>query len=59
MGRFKQPGNKFSNFDVNASPARSATMHFASLTPSGAREADFEPQRETPLPKAEAQCSSR
>ncbi|WP_269749719.1 hypothetical protein [Burkholderia ubonensis] len=44
---------------MNASPARSATMHFASLTPSGARKADFEPQRETPLPKAEAQCSSR
>ncbi|AXF23807.1 hypothetical protein CUJ89_25850 [Burkholderia pyrrocinia] len=39
-------------------PARGATMHFVSLTPSGTREADFEPERETPLPKNEARCSS-
>ncbi|MCU9954373.1 hypothetical protein OEJ37_13520 [Burkholderia sp. BKH01] len=40
-------------------PAQGAAMHFVSLTPSGAREADFEPGRDTPLPKAETQCSSR
>ncbi|MEN2475485.1 hypothetical protein [Burkholderia sp. GS2Y] len=39
-------------------PARGATMHFVSLTPSGTREADFEPEQETPLPKREAPCSS-
>ncbi|WP_431822875.1 hypothetical protein [Burkholderia sp. F1] len=39
-------------------PAHGTTMHFVSLTPSGTREADFEPQRETPLPTTQAQCSS-
>ncbi|WP_419689183.1 hypothetical protein ACN22W_20430 [Burkholderia theae] len=39
-------------------PARGATMHFVSLTPSGTREVDFEPEQETPLPKREAPCSS-
>ncbi|WP_051138036.1 hypothetical protein [Burkholderia cepacia] len=39
-------------------PARSGTMHFVSLTPSGTREADFDTARETPLPKADAQCSA-
>ena len=29
-------------------------MHFVSLTPSGTREADFEPARETPMPKRSA-----
>lgn len=37
-------------------PARGGTMHFVSLTPSGTREADFDAARETPLPKADAQC---
>ncbi|HKT63096.1 MAG TPA: hypothetical protein VJR91_05925 [Burkholderia sp.] len=37
-------------------PARGGTMHFVSLTPSGTREADFDPARDTPLPKADAQC---
>ncbi|RQR40325.1 hypothetical protein DIE23_01380 [Burkholderia sp. Bp9143] len=40
-------------------PARGGTMHFVSLTPSGAREADFDTARETPLPKADAQCPSQ
>lgn len=38
--------------------ARGGTMHFVSLTPSGTREADFDTARETPLPKADAQCST-
>lgn len=40
-------------------PAQGAAMHFVSLTPTGTREADFDPERDTPLPKAETQCSSR
>ncbi|KVG29767.1 hypothetical protein [Burkholderia diffusa] len=39
--------------------ARGGTMHFVSLTPSGTREADFDTARETPLPKADAQCPNR
>ncbi|KWD55379.1 hypothetical protein WL68_36660 [Burkholderia cepacia] len=39
-------------------PARGNAMHFVSLTPSGTREADFEPARDTPMPKREAPCSS-
>ncbi|KWC77076.1 hypothetical protein WL58_28415 [Burkholderia cepacia] len=39
-------------------PARGSAMHFVSLTPSGTREADFEPARDTPMPKREAPCSS-
>ncbi|VBB13566.1 hypothetical protein [Burkholderia stabilis] len=39
-------------------PARGASMHFVSLTPSGTREADFEPDQETPLPKGDVPCSS-
>ncbi|KAG8155563.1 hypothetical protein [Burkholderia catarinensis] len=39
-------------------PARGTAMHFVSLTPLGTREADFEPERDTPLPKNEARCSS-
>jgi hypothetical protein len=37
-------------------PARGGAMHFVSLTPSGTREADFDTARNTPLPKADAQC---
>ncbi|HEF5869994.1 TPA: hypothetical protein SAY52_000551 [Burkholderia cenocepacia] len=40
-------------------PARGTAMHFVSLTPSGLREADFEPERGTPMPKNEATCSRR
>lgn len=40
-------------------PAQGAAMHFVSLTPTGTREADFDPERDAPLPKAEMQCSSR
>ncbi|RQS21588.1 hypothetical protein DIE03_31530 [Burkholderia sp. Bp8992] len=39
-------------------PARGTAMHFVSLTPAGTREADFEAERDTPLPKGEAPCSS-
>lgn len=39
-------------------PARGSAMHFVSLTPSGTREADFEPAHDTPMPKREAPCSS-
>ncbi|RQT34693.1 hypothetical protein [Burkholderia contaminans] len=39
-------------------PGSGTTMHFVSLTPSGTREADFEPAHETPLPKREVPCSS-
>lgn len=39
-------------------PGGGTTMHFVSLTPSGTREADFEPEHETPLPKSEVTCSS-
>ncbi|WP_176096433.1 hypothetical protein [Burkholderia cepacia] len=39
-------------------PARGNAMHFVSLTPSGTREADFEPAHDTPMPKREAPCSS-
>lgn len=39
-------------------PARGTAMHFVSLTPSGMREADFEPARDTPMPKNEVSCSS-
>ncbi|CAB3968514.1 signal peptide protein [Burkholderia aenigmatica] len=39
-------------------PARGDAMHFVSLTPSGTREADFEPEHETPLAKSEVRCSS-
>jgi hypothetical protein len=34
-------------------------MHFVSLTPSGAREADIEPERDTPLQKVNATCARR
>ncbi len=44
---------------IAAFAARAGTMHFVSLTPSGTREADFDTAQETPLPKADAQCSSR
>ncbi|WP_175958861.1 hypothetical protein [Burkholderia pyrrocinia] len=40
-------------------PAQGAAMHFVSLTPSGARETDFEPQRDTPLSKNEVPCANR
>ncbi|RQU43622.1 hypothetical protein DF147_16600 [Burkholderia cenocepacia] len=39
-------------------PARGTVMHFVSLTPSGMREADFEPKQDTPMPKNEATCSN-
>ncbi|MCA3832065.1 MAG: hypothetical protein IOC29_21610, partial [Burkholderia sp.] len=39
-------------------PARGTSMHFVSLTPSGTREADFEAERDTPMPKGEVPCSS-
>ncbi|KVQ26899.1 hypothetical protein [Burkholderia cepacia] len=39
-------------------PARGNTMHFVSLTPSGTREADFEPAHDTPMPKSAVPCSS-
>ena len=39
-------------------PAQGAAMHFVSLTPSGAREADFEPGRDTPLSKNEVPCAN-
>ncbi|HDR8878977.1 TPA: hypothetical protein QDA74_004505, partial [Burkholderia territorii] len=42
---------------IAAFAARAGTMHFVSLTPSGAREADFDTARESPLSKADAQCS--
>ncbi|WP_175863137.1 hypothetical protein [Burkholderia cepacia] len=43
---------------ITGFPARGNAMHFVSLTPSGTREADFEPARDTPMPKREAPCSS-
>ncbi|RKU04339.1 hypothetical protein C7H84_05300 [Burkholderia sp. Nafp2/4-1b] len=43
---------------IAAFPARGGTMHFVSLTPTGAREADFDTAREAPLPKGDAQCQS-
>ena len=39
-------------------PGSGTAMHFVSLTPSGTREADFEPARETPMPKSAVPCSS-
>ncbi|MCA7948655.1 hypothetical protein LGM43_00050 [Burkholderia seminalis] len=39
-------------------PARGTAMHFVSLTPSGTREADFEPGRDTPMPNDAARCPS-
>ena len=39
-------------------PGSGTAMHFVSLTPSGTREADFDPAHETPLPKNEVPCSS-
>ncbi|WP_420874387.1 hypothetical protein [Burkholderia arboris] len=39
-------------------PARGTAMHFVSLTPSGTREADFEAERDTPMPNGEVPCSS-
>ncbi|AOI88728.1 hypothetical protein [Burkholderia pseudomultivorans] len=39
-------------------PARDDTMHFVSLTPAGAREADFDPQRETRSPDVGNACSN-
>ncbi|MDF3086706.1 hypothetical protein KPB01_39040, partial [Burkholderia sola] len=39
-------------------PARGTAMHFVSLTPSGLREADFDPARDTPMPQNEVSCSS-
>ncbi|WP_415872445.1 hypothetical protein [Burkholderia ubonensis] len=44
---------------IAAFPANDTTMHFVSLTPSGVREADFEPGRETALAGSEAPCSDR
>ncbi|RQS74479.1 hypothetical protein DID96_06395 [Burkholderia sp. Bp8963] len=37
-------------------PANGTTMHFVSLTPSGAREADFEQGRETELAASDEGC---
>ncbi|MGT0248385.1 hypothetical protein [Burkholderia pyrrocinia] len=39
-------------------PAQGTAMHFVSLTPSGAREADFEPQRDAPLSKNDVPCAN-
>jgi hypothetical protein len=39
-------------------PARGTAMHFVSLTPSGTREADFDAERDTPMPKGDVPCSS-
>lgn len=39
-------------------PAQGAAMHFVSLTPAGTREADFDPERDTPLSKNEMPCTS-
>ncbi|WP_322088783.1 hypothetical protein [Burkholderia sp. BCC1999] len=39
-------------------PAGGTAMHFVSLTPSGTREADFAPERDTPVPKRDVPCSS-
>ncbi|WP_415877552.1 hypothetical protein [Burkholderia ubonensis] len=44
---------------IAAFPANDTTMHFVSLTPSGVREADFEPGWETALAGSEAPCSDR
>ncbi|WP_249173316.1 hypothetical protein [Burkholderia dolosa] len=44
---------------IAAFPARGTAMHFVSLTPSGAREADIEPERDTPLQKVNATCARR
>ncbi|VWB94305.1 hypothetical protein [Burkholderia metallica] len=49
----------WSTTGIAAFPASGTAMHFVSLTPSGAREADFEPAHETPWPNGEARCSSR
>ncbi|MGU3779570.1 hypothetical protein [Burkholderia metallica] len=49
----------WSTTGIAAFPASGTAMHFVSLTPSGAREADFEPTHETPWPNGEARCSSR
>ncbi|MFP3504307.1 hypothetical protein [Burkholderia sp. SIMBA_062] len=46
----------WSSTGIAGFPARGGAMHFVSLTPSGTREADFDTARNTPLPKADAQC---
>lgn len=40
-------------------PAGDTTLHVVSLTPSGVREADFEPARETALDKPDEPCAGR
>ncbi|WGS47266.1 hypothetical protein LFL97_36750 [Burkholderia sp. JSH-S8] len=40
-------------------PASDTTLHFVSLTPSGLREADFEPARETALAPPDEACAAR
>lgn len=40
-------------------PASDTTLHFVSLTPSGVREADVEPARETALEKSDEPCAAR